>query len=415
MRAARELFLCAGTLLLLSGCAGFLAIEDLSKLEVERADSILLVVENGVYPAVSDSIDIYREDLEKEGCVVRCALWHGGGVEELRALLRTSAAGGAVDGAFLVGNLPAAWYEQPGFTVREEFPCDVYLMDVDARWHDRDGNGILDAHSPISLDLFVSRVAGTGAEIARYFEKAHLYRAGQLAVWKGAYIFKDDDWADFRRGSSFELSRIYGGVEVCEDIAESSRSAYVEKLSVTGAEYVYQWIHSYPPLLCIKGSTGYEYIHTSDFESINLKGVFYNLFDCSAARFTEDNLGDAYLLRTDRGLAVMGSTKVGGNYYPKVFHYALSEGARWGDAFNCWYNEYGATDDKWFMGMVILGDPMLALTEDARFELKALTEDVPPPSREEIASLEEIMRIFEYENTCLGFEEYRSRNPRFFE
>jgi hypothetical protein len=295
--------------------------------------------------------------------------WNGGGAEELRAFLRSYAEGGAVDGAFLVGNLPAAWYEQQGFSAREEFPCDVYLMDVDALWEDRDGNGILDAHSPLSLDMFVSRIAGSGAEISRYFEKAHLYRAGELTVWKGAYVFKDDDWADFHRGSSFELSRIYGGVEVCEDIAESFRSAYVEKLSATGAEYVYQWIHSYPPLLCIKGSTAYEYIHTSDIASINLKGVFYNLFDCSATRFTEDNLGAAYLLRTDYGLAVMGSTKIGGNYYPRAFHYALAEGARWGDAFKCWYDAYGVTDDKWFMGMVILGDPMLALTEDTRLEL----------------------------------------------
>jgi hypothetical protein len=415
LRTARGLFLCGGALLLLIGCARFLTLEDLSKLEVERADSILLVVESGLCPAISDSIDTYRQDLRKEGCDVRFALWEGGGARELRAFLRSSMESGGVHGAFLVGELPAAWYEQPGFTGHEEFPCDLYFMDFDARWEDRDGDGVLDAHSTLSLDMFVSRIEGTDAEISRYFEKVHRYRTGELTVWKGAYIFKDDDWADFHRGSSFELSRIYGDVDVCEDVAESFRSAYVAKLSGTGAEYVFQWIHSYPHLLCVRGAASYEYIHTSDVAAGNFKGVFYNLFDCSAARFTEENLGAAYLLRTDYGLAVLGSTKVGGNYYPRVFHYALAQGARWGDAYKCWYNEYGALDDKWFMGMVILGDPMLTLTEEARGELKALAEDAAPPSLEEIGALEDAFRRFGYENTVLGFAEYRSRNSRFFE
>lgn len=415
LRTAREFFICGGALLFLIGCTRFPTLEDLSKLEVKRADSILLVVESGAYPAISESIDTYRQDLEKEGCTVSCALWDGGGARELRSFLRSSMGSGAMHGAFLVGNLPAVWYEQSGFAGHEEFPCDLYFMDVDAGWEDRDGDGILDAHSSLSLDMFVSRIEGTGAEISHYFEKVHRYRTGELTVWKGAYIFKDDDWTDFHRGSSFELSRIYGDVDLCEDVAESLKSAYVAKLSGTGAEYVYQWIHSYPPLLCIKGAAEYEYVHTSDVASINFKGVFYNLFDCSATRFTEENLGAAYLLRTDYGLAVMGSTKVGGNYHPLVFHYALAGGARWGDAYKCWYNEYGVLDDKWFMGMVILGDPMLTLTEDTRFELKALTAGTALPSSEEIAALEDALRRFGYENRSCGFEEYRSRNPRFFE
>jgi hypothetical protein len=396
LRTARGLFLCCGALLLLLGCARFLPLEDLSKLEVEKADSILLVVAGGIYPSISDSIDTYRQDLKKEGCAVSCRLWDGGGAGELRTLLRSAMESEAIHGAFLVGDLPAVWYEQEGFTGHEEFPCDLYFMDADARWEDRDGDGILDAHSPLSLDMFVSRIEGTGAEISRYFEKVHRYRTGKLAVWKGAYIFKDDDWTDFHRGSSFELSRIYGDVDMCEDVAESFRSAYVAKLSGTGAEYVYQWIHSYPPLLCIRGTSSYEYIHTSDVAAGNFKGVFYNLFDCSAARFTEDNLGTAYLLHTDYGLAVLGSTKVGGNYNPRVFHYALAMGARWGDAYKCWYNEYGALDDRWFMGMVTLGDPTLTLTEETRFELKALAEDAAPPSLEEIGALEDAFRRFGY-------------------
>jgi hypothetical protein len=99
-------------------------------------------------------------------------------------------------------------------------------------------------------------------------------------------------------------------------------------------------------------------------------------------------------MRTDYGLAVQGSTKVGGNYHPQAFHHALAKGARWGDAHLCWYNECGVKDDRWFMGMVILGDPMLTVACRTRTELNSLAHGDLPPSAREIEDLEEALRRF---------------------
>lgn len=404
---------------LLAGCAGSYLPENLSGIEFEAADKLLLVAEGGLASSIGPSLDRYVEELASEGRTVYLRRWEGGGARDLKALIRSMRSEYGIDGAFLVGDLPAAWYEQEGFTGPEQFPCDLYFMDLAASWEDADADGVLDSHSPLDPDIFVSRVQGNPAEVGGYFDKVRRYRSGELSVWKGAYIFKDNDWADYHRGSSFELSSIYSSVVICEDPGQTVRAGYFERLTGEGAEYVYQWIHACPPLLCIRGDSSYEYVHTQDISARNLKGMFYNLYNCSAARFTQDNLAMTYLLRTDYGLAALGSTKVGGNYYPRVFHHVLSRGGAWGEAFKAWYRSYGSTDDKWFLGMVILGDPALVLSGETRRGLTLLSDAAVPPSPEEVTSLESTFLEFGYAGggpeAALGFEEYRSKNPQFFE
>ncbi len=121
------------------------------------------------------------------------------------------------------------------------------------------------------------------------------------------------------------------------------------------------------------------------------------MFNCKGARFTGDNLGMTYLIDTDTGLAVTGSTKVGGNYYPLEFHRTLTVGSNWGNAFKSWYNYYGKKDDEWFLGMVILGDPSLYLKDiqvDRSLSRSAL-QSILPPSEEEIGSIAENLIIFD--------------------
>ena len=109
---------------------------------------------------------------------------------------------------------------------------------------------------------------------------------------------------------------------------------------------------------------------------------FYNLFNCSASRFTDEHIAMTYLTKTDYGLATTGTTKPGGNYYPKAFHHLLAQGNTWGEAFRGWYNNFGVTDDKWFLGMVILGDPMLTIQPTVHRILKTAPLTQIPPDEE---------------------------------
>ena len=399
---------------ILAGCSLLLLNDETVYVEIESTERMLLLVDEALYPSLTGEIDQYVQDLLDEGCAVGVEKWRGGSAYDLINIIRTSHEKNGIGGAFIVGWLPVFWYEQSSFGRHEEFPCDLCCMDMDARWGDEDGDGIFDSHSPLSLDIFLSRVTGTAEELKRYFAKLHRYRTGGMMVQRGAYIFKDDDWADYERGSRFGINDIYETIEICEATGETVRSCYLSKLVNGGAEYIYQWIHAYPPLLCIEDGGTFEYVFTSDIRSGNAKGLFYNLFNCSASRFTETNMAMTYLMDTDYGLAAHGSTKVGGNYYPKVFHYVLSRGGSWGEAYRAWYNNFGVTDDKWFLGMVILGDPMLSLTAGEARLLKAEPMTSIPPGDETVQELVDTFFGFAEDYGEGDFSRYKEENPQFF-
>lgn len=395
-------------------CTLLLLTDETMNIEVENTDKLLVVVEAGLFPSIEDSIQLYVTDLKAQGCSVETQMWYGDTAYDLKNSIDRVYRERKIGGAILVGTLPAVWYEQVSFNRREEFPCDLYFMDLDAQWYDEDGDRLFDSHSSINLDIFISRISGSPDEINRYFSKVHAYRNDELVVSKRAYIFKDDDWEDYNRGSSFGLKYIYDSISIIEENDETLRSNYINQLSETGADYIYQWIHAYPPILCVEENDSFEYIFTSDINANNLKGLFYNLFNCSASRFTENNLAMSYLMKTEYGLATIGSTKVGGNYYPKVFHYVLSRNGSWGDAYKAWYNNYGVTDDHWFMGMVILGDPMLTVSKKMVKKLIADPMTVIPPTQHEIGELTEKLTQFIEGYVEGSFADYINANPDFY-
>ncbi len=412
--AASGLLFALGFYLIFSGCTMLLTSDEYPDFVVVRSNRELLVVESEIYNTLEYSVNQYIDDLADEGSFVEVYIWQGGTASDLKSTIEMYYTENSIDGALLVGNLPTFWFEQNAFGRYEQFPCDLYFMDFDSTWRDDDNDGIVDYHSQLNLEIFVSRLAGTSIELIRYFDKVHMFRKGQLIVDESAYIFKDNSWSDYKRGSSFGLGRIFDSVIISEKLNETVKSNYISALTTSGAEYVYQWIHSYPPLLAVEGNNSNEYIHTSDILSNNFKGLFYNLFNCSAARFTQDNLAMTYLLRTDYGLATIGSTKVGGNYYPKVFHNVLAENGTWGDAYKAWYNYYGVNDDKWFLGMIILGDPMLVVSREIQKGLQTMAVGIVPPSVEEIEELGNKILEFGYDYTGDSFEEYKYQNPHFF-
>jgi hypothetical protein len=176
----------------------------------------------------------------------------------------------------------------------------------------------------------------------------------------------------------------------------TTKSAYLDKLQSQSAEFINQWIHSTPSTLCVLENGLYKNINTQDVKTYNFKGLFYDLYDCSAARFTEKNLGMSYLMSTDCALAILGSTKIGGSYRSLAFYDVLAKKGTWGDAYRNWYNYFGKSSDKWFLGMVILGDP--ALRVSARGPVYRFI-DPSLPAEPDAAKLEKLW------NTLLDFQQ----------
>jgi hypothetical protein len=403
-------------LFFLANCS-FLLLDESSQANIsfDKSSALLLVIDGSLEASLRPSLDQYEADLLANRFHVYNYTWNGGTAEDLKAVLSNYFQTHQIDGAFLIGNLPTSWYEMVAFESAEEFPCDLYFMDLDSSWQDQDMNGIYDKHSPLFLDIYTSRIMGSSEELIKYFDKVHRFRKGTFSLAASAYIFKDDDWAFYNQGYAFGLDQIYKTINFCERIDDTIKPTYVSTLTNGGAEYVYQWIHSHPSALCVEYNHDYQYIDIRDINRYNFKGNFYNLFDCSASRFTQENIAMTYLTQTDYALATLGSTKVGGNYYPLSFNITLSKGGTWGDAFKVWYNYYGVSDDSWFLGMMILGDPLLKVSlKSDPFQVFRSLSPLPAPGPDEKKVLEEKMKKDRKISGSQGFLEYKAKNSCFF-
>jgi hypothetical protein len=443
---------------------------------VDCDHDLVVVVEKVLAEVLAPSLATYLDDLDREGYLARIEPWSPGTVEQLKSLLFEQVDTYGIEGALLVGNMPAAWYEQIAFDVHEEFPVDVFLANRDAVWRDDDGDGIYDSHSPFVLDIFVARlqtlphpeecvrteafpdcpeVYDAGGEfyateqcvhkcpsgfvsqswspsthpdveccgayfLKRYFERVHDYRTYGSPVNPSALVFVDDEWWTW--GRPFGLDAIYSTVHVVADPAETTKPKYIEMLSGGGAQFVYHWLHASPDNLFFYVDDVEHKIHRTQIgwspylpasQTYNLEAPFMNMFSCEAARFTIPNIGMAITFQSDYGLAVVGSTKRGGIWRPEAFHVNLAYGTPWGESFRLWYNRFGASDDEWHLGLVVLGDPLLTLSGDVTgLLLRASQEEW---TAEDIEALRQTIVNLGAADDADTFEEYKASNPQFFE
>lgn len=379
--------------------------------------SFLVVVDSSVHETLAPSLNGYVESLQREGFIVEVAPWGPGTPKGLRELLREQVLELGIEGALLVGNLPAAWYEQSGFDDEyETFPIDLYLQDLDAEWIDQDGNGRFDEHSELGLEIYTSRLDGTLEELQEYFARARSYREEGPLVDVSAFVFIDDDGVKTDPSKPLLLERLYSDVEVPQDPEESTLEIYLDRLTGRGAEFVYQWVHASIGFLSFAdidedGLPVASWLISEQVAALNLKASFINMCNCFAARFTsEGNLAHAYTLRTDYGLAIIGSTKRGNVRNPIPLHANLVAGMRWGEAYKNWFNEVGKYSELWHLGIVLMGDPLLKLSGDqnpsgSRYDEQSALEQVPLPEQANCTARGPID----------SFEDYREAHPEFFE
>lgn len=377
--------------------------------------SMLIIVENGIYNDIKSELSTYVEDIATGDTTALIIKWGTGTVGVLRDTLKKYYNEYNISGAFLIGDLPVAWYEMDAsvnFGDYEEFPCDLYLMDPIATFSDADGNGKYDSHSSLSLKLGVGRIIGSSSEIKTYLNRIHNYRTNGALVTESAYMFIDNDWApDYLNYWAVNTSMLYSQSELCIDVNETSKANYLDKLTGTGAEYVHQMIHTYPSSMAIDHLGTTEYISTADVRSYNLKASFFNMFNCSGARYTEENLGMTFVLGTSYGLAIMGTTKTGGNYLPNKFNEALGNDYTWGKAFNYWYNNVSMSEE-WKMGLCLLGDPMLKVSNETQKILNGI--QMPEFDDEHIKLLENEIKNQKSYSVNKTFQDYKTTHPQFY-
>jgi hypothetical protein len=339
-----------------------------------QAGHICIIVNSDLVVPIQVSLDQYIDDLTDEGYTTEMHSWAGGTAEDLRTFLQNRHTAG-IDGIVLIGDLPFAWFEMD-VAGHEEFPCDLFLMDMDGIWGDGDGDGIYDNHSgDVTPEIWFGRLTaspliyGGATEVGllqNYFQKDHDYRTGQLVLNSRALVYIDDDWEGSASGWSNNVGLAYSNRTMVSDPDQTVADDYTDYFP-RNYEAILVAVHSSPIDHYFKkpGVGWHSQVFYHDVVDADPVALFYNLFACSNARFVQDNyMAGWYIFCPTFGLGAVGSTKSGAMLNFHHFYEPFGSGYTIGESFANWFSAIGAdgfsSDERlWHYGMTLCGDPTL--------------------------------------------------------
>jgi len=355
------------------------------------ATDFLIVVNTDLYPLISSDLAGYMNNLQNDGfspSVITCDdVQSLDACDSLKSILSFYHSDG-LRGAVFIGDLPIAWFHMLDdfngdsvFEGYEEFPCDLYYMDLDGEWLDTlKWNGfsfepgtdsILDVHrGEVIPEIWVGRlmpspIGDEDSLLHEYFVRDSIYRCDGFPIPIRALAFVDDDWEWWAGEWSDNIRLTYPDVMTVADrestIADNYRYGLAE-----GYEWISVFAHSWPGGHGFKyGIDQWSYFYASEVPIVEPDASFYNLFACSNARFVENGyMGGMYVFARQYGLGALGTTKTGSMLNFDEFYYPLGKGATIGEAFKDWFltrglDGYQTWESSWFYGMTLLGDPTL--------------------------------------------------------
>jgi hypothetical protein len=347
---------------------------------ITREDNpvVIIFIEDDVVSELIDELTLYNETLKNVGYDTLIYQVSGVTPQNLKdTIISNTQNGFNVTGTVLIGDLPTEWFHHENdFYGSSEFPCDLFLMDLDGTWLDTDGDEMLDSHTDgkgdTAPEIYVGRIDASnvpGDEISilkKYFSKVYDFWSGTTNHTEYGLTYTDQDWANidyFRH----DIKYAYEDYEAVW-YPDVDRDDYVNN-RIPGT---YEFIQ----LSCHSSSQGHSFAQGGWASNDEIRvappnALFYNLFCCSSLRFTDYNcLGYAYILDTDTpSLTVVGSAKTGSMLDFRHFYQPIGNGSSFGTALKEWFEyEYPYSDDgggyndiSWFYGMTILGDPTLII------------------------------------------------------
>lgn len=322
---------------------------------------ILILVKQSVYRQLQADIQQYSDDLYHKAGLTSV-------VEELnyenfyqvkKIILSYNSA--SLLGAVLIGDIAYARFEHiekqaDRSRVMVNWPCDLYLMDLDGGWKDNDANGIFDDHyGKVQPEIFVSRINAKsserfGSELAllhQFFVKDHTFWEGNAPVYTKALAYTSNDWcgkSDFgKRGIRY----LYGA-------SNYSKIEETTAVSFGKQDYLYQSQYNYGLIqLAAHSNYTHHYLNNNlgstdvtvtpnNIMQVTTSPLTYNLFCCSALDWTQsanNELGASYIFNGDNTLAIVGSTKTGSMLKFRNFYKPLAINDRWGTSFVDWFKK----------------------------------------------------------------------------
>lgn len=338
---------------------------------------VRIYVNSTIASSISTEIDQYEQDVINQGYTVQIVNWSNTNVTVLRNdLINASIQLEGLEGAVLIGDFPAAilrYYDNFWYIWRN-YPCDLYLTDLDGEWVDNDvADGLFDAHNNGTGDVFpeiwIGRICPESLNNTNhltayqsYFARNHAYRTGKLTRPDSQLVYIDDDWSTWTSEWLGDMTA-YSNITCISTDSVTTAADYKNRLTHI-YEFVHVFVHSWP-YEHLFGPSGYGAegkVNYTDILNINTQALFYNLFACSAANFKyKNNLGTQYLF-SNNSLVVVGSSKIGGMTMNSYFYTPLRQGKIFGESMRLWYwNPLHGPSDPDSIGMTLLGDPLLTI------------------------------------------------------
>lgn len=297
----------------------------------------------------------------------------------LRSNLTLEYANGLI-GAVLIGEMPYALFEANSII----YPCDLFMMDLDGQWIDSNLNTYFDQHilgaGDLYPEIFIGRinpynlVATDNATdlLVKYFQRNHEYRTSTTQIHNNSLMWIDDDWEAWSHEWKADLDRIYSNVTLVNNsVYETNKPNYLLEINKT-YDFAHVFLHSDSARHYLKVGGTFKPEHEIQFleiKDLDDKVLFYNLYCCYAADFTQpDDLATHYLFSSNYTLGIYGSSRTGGFLLNQYLYEPLNASKTLGQAFQEWWSNdiyepilnHGPSDLN-MTGNTLLGDPTLRL------------------------------------------------------
>ncbi|MFH0892843.1 MAG: T9SS type A sorting domain-containing protein [Bacteroidota bacterium] len=349
---------------------------------IKAMSKIIVIADSALYSQLTFSIDRYIQDIQNAyNCNAVFVKVTGGTYQNIKNLILADSTD--LDGVVLIGDIPVAWYEIAndyntyGYA---QWPCDLYYMDLNGTWTDSDINSIYDTHTgDVEPEIFVGRISTANMGVLlnevtgmqNYLDKDHAFWAGNIPINKKFGLsYVDEDWVPYTYFFT-DIQYLYGAAyydSIGQDNAIFGKTDYLSRLDSARYEFIQISSHSDYLTHYLTGGS----ISSTEIFNLGPKAIGYNLYACSACRWTSTNssssscfMGGAYVYNSSpTSLVAVGSTKTGSLLGFNYLFQPLGNGDCMGVALvNWWQNyigSYHSNDDvSWFYGISIIGDPMI--------------------------------------------------------
>ncbi|MFX1256385.1 MAG: hypothetical protein ACFFAN_00855 [Promethearchaeota archaeon] len=365
-----------------------------------------IYVNYSILSSISSSVAQYESDIQTQGYTTSLIGWTSLSVIALKAQITNDYNSKGLKGAVLIGEMPYAIARgRDPYNNFYDYPCDLYLMDLDGSWTDLNGNGVYDLdwqqnpfpfeHSNGTGDdtpeIWIARIGNYtknpgynyANELNSYFSRNFDLRHIQTLTYRPhkALLYIDDDWTSLTSEYVSNFTAYTGSeLDVYNDTAPLLTNSIQFMSNLTNPlfnpsfvyyELVHLMVHSWPyqHQFGPSGSGSQGFLTWNDVQTNNTEPLFYNLFACYACNYTSwNNLGTQYLLTGDT-ITVVGCARSGGMSCYQPFYDSLKAGKIFGEAFKDWFHNtelkqvFATPPSHWHevYGMVMLGDPLATI------------------------------------------------------